>query len=155
MIDEFKELSDEEVDLMLHVPVLVSILIAGADSNIDKNETKEAVSVMKLKPQKSRKSLVDYYRLAGEDFEDKLKITIHDLPSDTEERNQIIINELKKLNDIFPKLDKSFSIKFYEDIKDFAKKIAEASGGVLGFMPIGYEESKVIELSMIKDPSKK
>ena len=39
-------------------------------------------------------------------------------------------------------------------MKDHAVKIAESSGGVFGFMSVGYEESKVIDLKMIKDPSK-
>ena len=34
-----------------------------------------------------------------------------------------------------------------------AKQIAEASGGVFGYMAIDYEESKLIELKMIKDPA--
>ena len=57
------------------------------------------------------------------------------------------------MNEILIKLDKTLAIKFYESLKDFAKKIAEASGGVLGYMSIGYEESKLIQLKMIKDPN--
>jgi len=47
MIDEFKELSQEEVDLMLKVPALVCILIAGADNKIDQTEIKEAIALPK------------------------------------------------------------------------------------------------------------
>lgn len=152
MIKEFDNLTEEEVNSMLQVPVLVSILIAGADNEIDQSEMKQAISISRLKQLKAREDLIEYYREAGKDFEDKLKMMIQKLPSDAEFRNPIIIGELEKLNDILPKLDKVFAIKFYESIKDMAKKIAEASGGLLGYMAVGYEESKLIGLNMINDP---
>jgi len=154
MIQEFNSLSSEETDLMYKAPFLIIILIAGADDKIDKQEMKQAVAISKLKLKRARRDLVEYYNEMGQDFEDKLKIFIHDLPKDTDERNEEISTELAKLNDILPKLDKKFAINYYESMKDWAVKIAESSGGVFGFMSVGYEESKVLDLKMIKDPSK-
>ncbi len=153
MIEEFKNLSEEEIETMLKVPVLVSILIAGADGTIDKSEIKQAVSLSKIKQTKAREDLIEFYKEAGRDFEDKMKIMITQLPAESSERNPVIIKELEKVNEIFPKLDPKFSEEFYFSIKDMAKKIAEASGGVLGYMAVGYEESKLIGLNMIKDPT--
>ena len=154
MIPEFNRLSTEETDLMFKAPFLIIILIAGADDKIDKHEMKQAISISKLKLKRARRELVEYYNIVGQDFEDKLKIFIHDLPKDTGERNEEISKELVKLNDIFPKLDKKFAVNFYESMKDMAVKIAESSGGVFGFMSVGYEESKMIDLKMIREPSK-
>jgi len=154
MIQEFNSLSSEETDLMYKAPFLIIILIAGADDKIDKQEMKQALAISKLKLKRARRDLVEYYNEMGQDFEDKLKIFIHDLPKDTDERNEEISTELAKLNDILPKLDKKFAINYYESMKDWAVKIAESSGGVFGFMSVGYEESKVLDLKMIKDPSK-
>jgi len=152
MIPEFNRLSTEETDIMFKAPFLIIILIAGADDKIDKHEMKQAIVISKLKLKRARRELVEYYNIAGQDFEDKLKIFIHDLPKDTDERNEEISKELAKLNDIFPKLDKKFSVNFYESMKDMAVKIAESSGGVFGFMSVGYEESKVVDLKMIREP---
>jgi len=152
MIEEFKNLNDEEIETMLKVPVLVSILIAGADGNIDKSEIKQAVSLSKLKQTKAREGLIEFYTEAGKDFEDKMKIMIANYPGDATQRNPLIISDLEKVNDILPRLDPKFSEEFYVSIKDMAKKIAEASGGVLGYMAVGYEESKLIGLDMVKDP---
>ena len=154
MIPEFNRLSTEETDLMFKAPFLIIILIAGADDKIDKHEMKQAIAISKLKLKRARRELVEYYNIVGQDFEDKLKIFIHDLPKDTGERNEEISKELAKLNDIFPKLDKKFAVNFYESMKDMAVKIAESSGGVFGFMSVGYEESKVVDLQMIREPSK-
>jgi hypothetical protein len=152
MIDEFKVLTSEEVDIMLQAPILVIILIAGADNEIDSSEIKEAVSISKLKQKKARLDLIDYYKEVGAEFEDKLKMMIHQFPTSASERNPMIVSELEKLNAILPKLDKTFAIEFYASIKDIAKKIAESSGGLLGYMSVGYEESKFIDLKMIKNP---
>lgn len=154
MIAEFNALNNEEIETMLAVPILVTILIAGADGQIDKSELNEAISIAKLKQKKARVDLIDYYREVGTDFEDKLKVMIQQFPVSAEERNPIIIEELTKLNAILPKLGNNFAADFYASIKDLAKKIAESSGGILGYMAVGYEESKLIELKMINNPSK-
>lgn len=154
MIEEFKVLNEQEVETMLKAPILVSILIAGADNQIDNSEIREAVSIARLKQKKARVDLIEYYKEVGVDFEDKLKVTIQQLPSNATERNPIIIEELEKINSVLPKLNNKFAIEFYASIRDIAKKIAEASGGLLGYMAVGYEESKLIGLNMIKDPSK-
>jgi hypothetical protein len=154
MIAEFKALTNDEIETMLKVPMLITILVAGADNEIDKSEMNEAVSIAKLKQKKARLDLIDYYKEVGSDFEDKLKVMIQMYPTKAAERNPMVIAELEKLNTILPKLDQKFSIEFYASIKDIAKKIAESSGGLLGYMAVGYEESKLIGLKMINDPSK-
>ena len=60
--------------------------------------------------------------------------------------------ELEKLNEILPKLPKEFAVDYYWSLRSLAKKIASASGGLLGYMAVGYEESKLIGLDMIHAP---
>jgi len=154
MIPEFEELEQEEKELMYSLPIYVAVLIAGADGKIDNAEIKTAVSLSGLKKMKARKELIDYYNEVNTDYEDKLKMTIANLPADHKVREKWIIEELKKVNNILPKLEKSFAIKLYASVKDIAKQIAEASGGVFGYMSVGYEESKLLDLKMIKNPAK-
>ena len=54
MINYFEKLREDEIKLMYRTPLLVSVLIAGADSKIDKKELKEVVSLTKLKQTKAR-----------------------------------------------------------------------------------------------------
>lgn len=154
MIQEFKELTEEEVDFMLRVPALICTLVAGADSNIDNSEIRESIAISKLKQTRARKALIEYYRAVGKNFESQFKEFNDSYPKNVDERNLLIIAELEKVNPILKKLDRSYSIKFYISIKDLANKIAESSGGVLGFMSVSYAESKLIKLDMIKDPQK-
>lgn len=153
MIEQFKRLAEEEAQIMYKAPVLVAILIAGADNTIDNEEIREASEMAKLKQTKSYGPLKEFYQKVGTDFENQLRTHIKLLPQETEQRNARIISELKKLNTILPVLDNSFAVAFYNSLKDLARKIAEASGGVLGYMAVGQEESRFIGLNMIIDPS--
>ena len=151
MIPEFEPLREDEIQVILKAPVYVAILIAGADGKIDKSEKKEAVEVARNKQSRAREQLAEFYKLVGEQFEANFTNLIDELPSGTEARISAITTELRKLNFILPKIDKNFSIKFIASLKDLAKKIAEASGGVLGYLSISYEESRLMELKMIKE----
>ena len=154
MISEFDNLEAGEKDLMFNLPIYVSVLVAGADGNIDSMELQKAVSLANNKAKKARKQLLDYYTVVNQNFEDKLKMAIANLPSGVRERETALIDKLSESNDVFAKIDQTFAVKLYASLKDMAKQVAEASGGVFGYMSVGYEESKVVDLKMIKDPSK-
>jgi hypothetical protein len=154
MIPQFEDLSTDERELMYSLPIYVSVLIAGADGKIDAVEIKKAVSLSDIKKLKARKDLLEYYNHVSTDYEDKIKMTIANLPVGHKEREKILVDNLQSVNAVFKKIDKPFAIKLYASLKEIAKHIAEASGGVFGYMSVGYEESRLIDLKMIKDPAK-
>ncbi|MFY0626650.1 MAG: hypothetical protein JXR07_10155 [Reichenbachiella sp.] len=152
MIEEFKTLRDDEIEVLLNAPVLVSILIAGADDKIDNSEIKQAVEIANNKQSRAREQLVDYYKEVGTTFYDKFVAYAAKMPKDASARSEQITQELRKLNHILPKIDRNFAIKLHASLRDMAKKVAEASGGLLGYMSVSYEEAKLMELRMIDDP---
>jgi hypothetical protein len=152
MLAEFNRLSNTEVELLLKAPILTSILIAGADGNIDRKEIDQAISVARQKARKSKARLMEFYQFVGEDFEDKLKVVIQSYPHNAGQRNAMIVQELAQLNHVLPKIDITFAKALYGSIRDIAKKIAESSGGVLGIKSVGQEEAQYVNLPMIKDP---
>jgi len=153
MIPEFNSLSNHEVELMHKSPMLVCILIAGADGNIDQSEIRKAISLARKNYTPDNSRLAAFYDEVGEDFEDKLKIVLQGFPVKEKERSPLVIEELSELNNILPRLDKQFSIEFYNSLKEIAVEIARSSGGVLGINRVGQEEEKYLNLNMIKEPS--
>lgn len=151
MIQQFDNLNDHEIDLMLKAPILVCILIAGADGTIDKNEINEAITIAR-KQTRSKSLLTQYFEELSQDFEDKLKILIQSYPYQLAERAPVVTKELSELNDLWPKLDRAFAKQFYDSLRKIAEKIASSSGGLLGMNTVGSEEAKYIHLSMIQDP---
>jgi len=153
MIKELARLKESEVELMLKAPILLCILIAGADGTIDRKEIKEAINVTVKK--KDKTILDSYFKEVSQDFEDKLKILLQSYPYESTQRSPILIQELSQLNPILRKLDKLFSKAFYDMLKELAEKIAGSSGGFWGMMSVDSEEAKYIRLPMIADPSLK
>lgn len=151
MIQPFDNLEDREVELMFKAPILVCILIAGADGTIDKSEINEAITFARTET-RSKSLITQFYQELSQDFEDKLKILIQSYPYQASQRTEIIMNELTALNDILPKLDRSFAKQFYDSLKKIAERIASSSGGLLGMKSVGSEEAKYIQLSMIHCP---
>lgn len=153
MIKELERLSASEVETMAKAPLLVCILIAGADNEIDNKEVKGAIELSKKKTDKVKVSLAEFYKEISTDFEDKLKIILQGLPVESTQRNPLIYEELSKINLVLPKIEKTFAKEFYNSLRYIAKKIAESSGGILGMKKVGEDESRLISLPMIKDPS--
>lgn len=151
MIKELERLRESEVELMLKAPVLLCILIAGADGTIDRREIKEAINVTVRK--KDKTILDNYFKEVSQDFEDKLKVLLQSYPYESTQRNPLLIQELGELNPILKKLDRSFSKPFYDMLKELAEKIAGSSGGLWGLMAVDSEEAKYIRLPMLEDPT--
>jgi hypothetical protein len=153
MIQAFDKLSDSEIDAMLRAPLIACILIAGADGDVDRKEIQKAIHHSRKSASKSKASVVEYFKLVEEDFEDKLKIVFQTLPVEVADRNRLIVDELTNLNNILPKLDKIFAVEFYTKMRDLAHEVAASSGGVLGMNTVGDEEAQYVELPMIRNPA--
>lgn len=153
MIPEFQRLEDSEIELVYKAPVLVSILIAGADGTIDKKEIKGAIQFAEKRHKRSLSSVATLFKEVAQDFEDKLKVLIQAYPYESTQRNPLLVEELSQLNNLWPKLDKSFSAEYYSTLKAIAEKIASSSGGLFGMKSVGEEEAKYMSLPMINDPS--
>jgi hypothetical protein len=153
MISEFSSLNDQEQEFMLKVPILVCILIAGADGEIDKKEIREAIAITQ-KNKTSNKVLANYFLEASVDFEDKLKVLIQSYPYESTQREPLLILELSQINTIWPKLPPGFSNAFYAMLMELSEKVASSSGGWLGINSVGEKEAKYVSLPMIQAPSK-
>lgn len=153
MLTQLARLTPSESDLVLRAPLLVCILIAGADNDIDRKEIRKAIDLANKKQKRADSHLVEFYKVVGEDFEDKLKVLIQSFPYEATQRNPLITLDLQELNAVLPKINKSIALEFYQSLREIAQKIAESSGGLLGMKSIGNEEAKYVNLPMITDPS--
>lgn len=146
-----KDLTAEEQQQMKDAIAYITILVAGADGNITKSEIAASQKLTKIRSFSFHDELVPYYKEVGKDFTDRLEHFLDKLPDGVEERQQIISQELEKLNPILAKLNTHYGHVFYDSFVSFAKHVAKASGGIIGFFRVGPEEKKVMDLPMI-DP---
>lgn len=149
MITQFSGLNQEEADLMMEAIPLVTVLIAGADGEIDEDEKEWAAKLTKIRSYNHPEAWNDFYKSVGENYSEKLNKLIESLPSDTEARNNAISEQLARLNDMLPKIDQNAAYSFYKGLTSFAVHVAKASGGFLRIGAISRAEKKWVELPMI------
>ncbi len=151
MPKELESLSVEDQKVLLDAVPYITILVAGADGEIDIKEVEWSEKLTKIRSFSYEEELRPFYKKVGENYEDRLHQLMDALPNDKDERNQAISDELTKLNEVLPKLDHFYARHYYQSLLSFADHVAHSSGGVMGWLSVGFEEYKVIDLHMI-DP---
>lgn len=151
MTEYFSVLSDAEYKQLKDAISLVTLYIAEADGVIEENETKWAEKVTKIRSYNLPPELSTFYKEVGEDFHDVLEGYRSSLPTGHEEKMETIEGKLRDLNPILAKVDPKLGAEMYNSLKSFAKHVAKASGGFLGFFSIGPAEAELMQLPMI-DP---
>lgn len=146
----FAELSPEEYQALQEAIPLITILIAGADGNIDSKETSWAKKITKVRTYASNEEFHDYYTEIVQDFTEKLENLIQELPGNVEARNSALSERLANLNAIFAKLDPRIAAHLYEDFRSFATHVARSSGGFLKFFAMSAAEARWAKLPMLK-----
>ncbi len=153
MIPQFKNLSEREKTTLLDAPALIAVLIAGADNDIDQKEIDYSEKIAHYRAINEESNLHLYYGEVDKFIHDSIAQHINTLPKDLSERQQIIKEELNKVNEIFSKLDKNFAVELYKSFLTFAKSVAKSSGGLWGYASITAEEEKLLGLSMLNNPA--
>ena len=153
MLKELESLPIEDQRILMDAVPYITILVAGADGDIDMKEVEWSEKLMKIRSFSYEEDLRPFYKKVGKTYEERLHQLMDLLPKDKDSRNQIISDELAKLNAILPKLDHFYARLYYQSLKSFADHVAHSSGGVMGWLSVGFEEYKVVDLHMI-DPVK-
>lgn len=140
--DQYKELKD--------ALSLITVLVAGADGEIDSQELNWAEKLTHIRSYANPEDLNSFYEDVEKTFHDDLEGLIRDLPKTVADREEIITKKLSSLNKIFPLLDNSTAHMLYESFTSFAEHIAKASGGFFRFGAVSHEEKHWISLPMIE-----
>ena len=148
----FEGLSAEESELVVDAVPLVTILIAGADGEIDAEEKAWSKKLTDIRTYAHPDLLNDYYIEVGKTFTDRMNHYLGELPNAPAERNNLISDKLKGLNAIFPKMSPIMAKRFHTSLTSFAQHVAKASGGFLGFGSISKAEKAWMDLPMLDVP---
>ena len=145
----FENLSDQEYTILKETLTKVAALIANADGDVDLDETYWAEKITHIRTYGEPHLLNAYYEDVNADFKKRFEEEVAGLPRDTKEAIDSLSKDIARVNSILPKLGPKVSYLMYNGYKTFAKHIAKASGGVLGFFTIDSSEAKLIDLPMI------
>ncbi len=153
MLEHIHNLKPEEKDLLIHCPLYVSILIAGADGEIHDAEKQRTLELIHTKTFSEKYELKALYIELEHDAEHELRRLIAELPKERDERIQAITEQLEKLNHILPKLEHRFQVHFYNSLRQFAHFVSRAEGGFWGIGAKTHLEKDLVKLPMINNPS--
>lgn len=153
MTEHFRILSSSEYDQLKDMISYITFYIAGADGNIDEGEMEWAEKIAKIRSYNLPEDLRSFYSDVGVDFQEKLDYLKNSLSKDQEERMSYLAGKLAEINPILAKLDSKLGSELYKSFRSFAKHVASATGGFLGFFTIGPKEAELIKLSMINEIS--
>lgn len=151
-IPQFNHLAEEEVQLLLDAPAIITLLIGTADGNMDDKEIAAGLSSVIVRKDSNDTLLQPYYEAVDKNYDQRLfDFSNQYKDKGTEQRTQELSDLLAGLNDILTKVDPLFVTVLIKSLKSFAKEIAQASGGMagIGLMSISNEEEHLISLPMI------
>lgn len=144
----FKTLRDDEVELLNEAPVLVALLIAGADGKIDSKELKVATRFVA----EPKDFWIPYFLEVGERMPVILDRWNKQASKDMDVTVARITVALRQLNSVLAKLEVKDSVRFYDFLLQLSEKVAGASGGIFGYNNVSKEEAALLNLPMIDNP---
>lgn len=147
-IHEFNKLTDAEAKSLYQAPAMIAVLIASADSQIDEQETTWAKKVVSFRQEVGNELLFSYYEIAESFFEETMTSLLSE-EKGTQTRIASLETALTNLNPILAKVDGKFASELLESWKSFAKQVAKATGGILGFGGVSAQEKHLMDLKMI------
>lgn len=150
MDQDLSILTNEEIRQLQDAYAYITVLIAGADGNIDPDELSWAEKITQIRTFAGDERLKTFHVEVNEMLPNRIRELIAGLPEDVKSRNSIISEKLSMLNPILASLDPSLGHYLYKGYVSFAERIAKASGGFLSFFTIGPEEKKWISLPMLQ-----
>lgn len=149
MIEKVSSISQSEKEILYNAIPLITILVAGADGKIDKEESDWGKKLANIRGYDVGGKFNEFYTNVSETYEERFDNYMKSLPSNIKERSEVIGEELTKLNPILGRIEPSVAGPFYKSLVSFAEHIAKSSGGFLGFASVSKEEKSVMGLSMI------
>jgi len=149
MLHQLRNLPADELQELLDAIPIIALLIAGADGEIEGEELAQSEKITKIRGYSGGEVMQEFYDKVGEDYNERLNRWLKVIPKDTAERTADLSGRLEKLNPILAKLAPELGAELYKSFTSFAKHVAKASGGFLGFGSINKEEAELVDLPML------
>jgi hypothetical protein len=149
MINEFKNLSSEEILQLTDAPILVMLLIGAADGKFDREERTWSARLLETRTYSNPKIFNEFYKVVYANCLEKSDVLMSKLPTETVARNQAIASKLSELNPIIAKLDPLTAYYFHKSLVTLAEETAKASGGFLRIGSVSAAEYEWVKLPML------
>lgn len=149
-VNEFQQLSESEVQLMLEAPALITVLIATADGEIDAKEINWGHKVVEYRDHVGDEHLFAYYQAVETAYDAQVKAIMEEKHVGNQEFIASLTERLEQTSPILKKINQLYAERLYKSWKSFAVQVAKSSGGFVGFGSISAQEKQLMDLHMIQ-----
>ncbi|HEY6163096.1 MAG TPA: hypothetical protein VI112_17850 [Bacteroidia bacterium] len=122
----FRELTAEEKQKLESAPVLISLLVSGADPEMNEKEKKEALHFSHIKTFTADPLLREFYRDVEKGFEERTAELDRELPKERKEREEEIKKRLASIEPILEKLGKTYTILMHQSLNSYYEHVSKA-----------------------------
>lgn len=129
----FDDLNPAEKDLLLKYPVYISMLAAENNDHLDKTEKRRAIQFCHIKTFTCDPLLSQFYHEAEKRFEANINELDNALPTNKGEREEIIKDELAKIEKILLKLGTDFTLVMHRSMRSFKDHVSRAHRNILEY----------------------
>jgi pyruvate/2-oxoacid:ferredoxin oxidoreductase beta subunit len=127
MIPQFENLNQQEQELLVKAPVLISVLASCSDHTINKMQKADAIKLAHIKTFTAIPELQPYFKEAEKNFKENFEeIAKQFYPFDEKHRN-LLKMEIKKVQEIIGKLNPIFARYLTRSLERYAGHVKRAT----------------------------
>jgi len=128
----YANLSSEEKTKLLQLPAYITLLAANADGKLDDREKQKATEFVNIKNYDNKEPLlVKYYSEVQEHFEQTLEYIDAQLPTDKDQRENALKQQLSEIEIILNKLGTEYVKAMHRSMESFMDYVSKAHESVL------------------------
>jgi hypothetical protein len=131
MILQFEKLSAAEKELLVKAPVLVSVLAASTNHEINKAEKADAIKLAHLKTYTADQLLIPYYKEVEKQFNENFIQTVKKYFPFDDNKRELLKQEINAVNVTIGKLDKFYAKSLHKSLTGYAEHVKKAGRGTL------------------------
>ncbi|MDN3668210.1 hypothetical protein QWY93_02555 [Echinicola jeungdonensis] len=125
MQKEFEKLSQQDRELLLKAPVLVSLLAASTDGAFDEEEKADAIELAHFRTFTAIPELQPFYREVEKIIKSQWEQLTQQYSPLDEMNHQALGQEVEEVNKVILKLDEDYARWLTKSLKSYAKHVSE------------------------------
>lgn len=130
MINELKNLTDNEADLLFRAPALVSVLASCSFNKIDKIQKADAIKLAHLKTFTANPLLLSFYDVVEKQFVSQFEKAAEKYFPYDDSKIAELRKDIDSINTLASKLDNKYAFLLYKSLDGYAKHVKKAAHSV-------------------------
>ncbi len=156
---QLKSLSEVQRERLLDVPVYITLYVGVADGTLDREEIEWSEHIAEFRAQQEDDLLGRYWSDVDRRFRRRffqIRSELGVVP-DKEVSPMVVMQQIEAwfrgIPSAYPSLPEGWVVELYESWRTYARQVARASGGILGFGAVsGKEERAILKIEKLLAP---